>query len=185
MPDSLALRLRELRRDRGLSLKALADKSGVSAGMLSEIERGAKNPTVRLAYQISRALGCSISALVESGSTTVGKTEAVVRGAPSSIIEAAGLRREGHQNPLLHGRLEVMVYTLAPGATSDELAPNLAGTVEFLLVLDGELELALDGEPSRLGAGASAAHGVHSTEYRNARTDIACRFLVLVDRFRC
>ena len=186
MADPLPDRLRRLRSRQGLSLKALAEKSGVSAGMLSEIERGSKNPTVRLAYQISQALGCTISELVErdrSGGST--NSEAILRDVPSSIVESAGLRREGHQNPLLHGRLEVAMYTLDPGATSEEMAPNLPGTIELVVVIDGTLALSLDGETSLLQAGASASHGVHATEYRNPSDTERCRFLVLIDRFRC
>ena len=186
MADPLPDRLRELRGRQGLSLKALAEKSGVSAGMLSEIERGSKNPTVRLAYQISLALGCTISELVErerDESST--RSEAIVRDAPSSVVESAGLLREGHQNPLLHGRLEVALYTLEPGATSEEMAPNLPGTIELVIVIDGSLELTLDGESRVLRKGASASHGVHATEYRNPSDTDRCRFLVLIDRFRC
>lgn len=186
MADPLPERLRELRARQGLSLKALAEKSGVSAGMLSEIERGAKNPTVRLAYQVSQALGCTISELVERSSPTRSESsEAIVRESPSSIVASGGLRREGHQNPLLHGRLEVAVYTLERGATSEEMSPNLPGTIELVVVLDGELALSLDGETTSLAAGASASHGVHATEYRNPSDTHPCRFLVLIDRFRC
>ncbi len=205
------LRLRELREARGWSLRALAQRSGVSAAMLSEIERGAKSPTVRLAYQIAQALDCSISALLEgragptagpadgpatappadapldSGRDPQGPpTDDAARPRRAAVLEEPGgrLRRESHGSPLLHGRLEVVVYTLAPGASSGPLAPNRPGTVEQVVTLDGEVELLLDGRPSRLEPGASVAHGVHTTEYRNP-SDAPARFLVLVDTTRC
>ena len=77
------------------------------------------------------------------------------------------------------------MYTLDPGATSEEMAPNLPGTIELVVVIDGTLALSLDGETSLLQAGASASHGVHATEYRNPSDTERCRFLVLIDRFRC
>jgi transcriptional regulator with XRE-family HTH domain len=174
MPESLADRIRALRQARQWTLKELAERSGVSVGMLSEVERGGKNPTVRLAYDIAQAFGCSISALLE------GPMGAALLEDPES-----GVRRESHSNPLLHGRLEVVIYSLEPGASTGVMAPNQPGTLECVVVLDGELELRLDGEPQRLAAGASLGHGVHATEYANPSADTGCRFLVLVDTSRC
>ena len=142
--------------------------------MVSAVERGAKNPTVRLAYDIAQAFGCSISELLE------GPLQ------PGLLIDQeSGVRRESHANSLLHGRLEVVVYTLEPGARSGEMAPNRPGTLENVVVLDGTLELLLDGESQTCVAGASVGHGVHATEYRNASDAEPCRFLVLVDTSRC
>lgn len=190
----LPARLSALRAARSLSLRELAARSGVSAGMISEVERGAKSPTVRLAYQLARALGCSLSELLEGPAPFASRgvpsgnepAAAVVTPGPRTLLDdpASGLRREGHGHPLLHGRLEVAVYTLQPGARSGLLDPNRPGTLETLVVLDGQLELSLDGHPLRLEAGASAGHGVHATEYRNPGPE-PCRFLVLVDTSRC
>ena len=180
MVDALAQRIKELRTARGLSLKALAGRAGVSAGMLSEVERGVKNPTVRLAYQISQALSCSISALLEPDLSAEGGT----RG-PVARLDAEGVQREGHSSPLLHGQLEPVVYTIEPEAGTDALAPNRPGTLETVIVLDGELELILDGTAQRLAAGENLSHGVHTTEYRNPSREERCRFLVLVDTTRC
>lgn len=163
-----------MRRAQKLTLKDLAERSGVSVGMLSEVERGTKNPTVRLAYDIAQALGCSISTLLEGP-----------MGAGLLHDPGSGVRRESHANELLHGRLEVVIYTLEPGASSGEMAPNRPGTLETVVVLDGELDLLLDGEARRFIAGESVGHGVQATEYRNASDAEPCRFLVLVDTSRC
>jgi len=53
---------RRLRR--GLTLQDLADETGVSRAMISEIERGSKNPTVRIALQLAAGLGCTVSELL-------------------------------------------------------------------------------------------------------------------------
>lgn len=188
MTDHLPLRLKALRARKGWSLKQLAERSGVSVGMLSEIERGSKNPTVRLAYDVAQALGCSISTLVEGQPelSPAPDDHAAVRPQPSAVLNSteSGVRREGYANSLLHGGLEVVVYTLQPGATSGEMAPNRPGTMELLVVLDGELELVIDGRQQRLQPGCSAAHGVHQTEYRNPSSTSPCRYLVLVETTR-
>lgn len=175
MKTDLSDRLRQLRRAQGLSLRALSERSGVSQGMLSEIERGSKNPTVKLAYQIAQALGISISDLLEQDPTT-----------PSLYHDfPSGVTRVSHPNNLLHGAMEVVLYTLEGGATAGEMPPNRAGTTESVVVLNGELELLLDGKSQLLSEGESVGHGVHQIEYRNAKQDQECRFLVLVDTSRC
>lgn len=170
----LGSRIRKWRQRSGWSQRELANQSGVSLAMISAVERGAKNPTVRLAYDIAQAFGCSISELLEGGP-----------GAGPYWDPESGVRRESHANPLLHGRLEVVVYTLEPGASTGVMAPNRAGTLETVVVLDGALALTLDGEVRALEAGASWGHGVHATEYRNVSDAEPCRFLVLVDTSRC
>ncbi len=175
MNTDLAERLRQLRSSRGLSLRKLSERSGVSQGMLSEIERGSKNPTVKLAYQIAQALEISISDLLGEDSTS-----------PSLFHDfPSGVRRESHPNNLLHGAMEVVIYTLDGGASAGEMRPNRAGTTESVVVLNGDLELKLDGGCQSLKAGESVGYGVHRIEYRNANQDQECRFLVLVDTSRC
>lgn len=64
MPDKtpeIGPSVRRWRHVRGLSLAGLAAASGVSRTMLSEIERGRKQPTVRIAYQIACAFDCSLT----------------------------------------------------------------------------------------------------------------------------
>src|SRR5215207_2467660 len=60
----LGERVRELRRERGLTLEALAERSGVSRAMISKVERGEKNPTLVVAAKVAEGLGVSLSQLV-------------------------------------------------------------------------------------------------------------------------
>src|SRR5437868_14388077 len=55
---------RALREARGLSLRDLADLSGVSAPMLSQVERGDTSPTLAVAGKIAAGLGLSLSQLL-------------------------------------------------------------------------------------------------------------------------
>src|SRR6266542_314344 len=57
-------RIRALREGRGLSLRDLADRSGVSAPMLSQVERGDTSPTLAVATKIASGLGLSLSQLL-------------------------------------------------------------------------------------------------------------------------
>lgn len=183
--DPLGSALLALRRARGWSLRALSERSGVSAAMLSDIERGTKSPTVRLAYQIARALDCSITDLL--GGPSGAATGAIAAPASATVLDDpdSGVRRTSHPNPLLHGQLEVAVYDLAPGASTGVMDANRPGTLETVVILEGEIELVLDGSATLLGPDQSASHGVHATEYRNPAEDRGARIMVLVDTSRC
>jgi transcriptional regulator with XRE-family HTH domain len=65
----IAERLREMRSQRGLSLEALAEKSGVSRSMISLIERAETSATAVVLDRIASALGCSITAFFEGKSS--------------------------------------------------------------------------------------------------------------------
>src|ERR687885_1687210 len=60
----LGERVRALRRERGLTLEELAQRSGVSRAMISKLERGEKNPTLVVAAKVAEGLGVGLSRLV-------------------------------------------------------------------------------------------------------------------------
>src|ERR671916_3400603 len=55
--------VRGLRRERGLTLEELAERSGVSRAMISKVERGEKNPTLVVAAKLAEGLGITLSQL--------------------------------------------------------------------------------------------------------------------------
>ncbi|MFP2912287.1 helix-turn-helix domain-containing protein, partial [Pyxidicoccus sp. 3LFB2] len=61
----LARRIRELRDARGLSLEALAERSGVSRSNISLIERGQSSPTAVVLDKLSAGLGVTVASLFE------------------------------------------------------------------------------------------------------------------------
>jgi len=64
----LARLLREERIRRGLSINALAKKSGLSQPMVSYIERGLRNPTLKILLRIADALNVDLWKLLKSAS---------------------------------------------------------------------------------------------------------------------
>jgi transcriptional regulator with XRE-family HTH domain len=61
----LARNLRRLRRDRALSQEACADLADIHRTYLSDIERGARNPTITVVDRIARGLKVSIGELLD------------------------------------------------------------------------------------------------------------------------
>src|SRR5436305_6744732 len=71
---ALGVRIRALREGMDLSLRDLAERSGVSAPMLSQVERGETSPTLQVASRIARGLDLRLSQLLrldEQGAVTI------------------------------------------------------------------------------------------------------------------
>jgi len=75
----IADRVRELRAERGLSLDALATKSGVSRSMISLIERGESSPTAVVLDKLAVAFGVTLASLFNSTDAPTAQKEPVAR----------------------------------------------------------------------------------------------------------
>src|SRR5215208_121779 len=85
-------RIRALREGMGYSLRDLSDRAGVSAPMLSQVERGETSPTLSVAGKIAAGLELSLSQLLRLDE---GGAVSVVRGAdPKPARERGGHRTE-------------------------------------------------------------------------------------------
>jgi XRE family transcriptional regulator, regulator of sulfur utilization len=146
-------RIRLLREGMGLSLRELAERSGVSAPMLSQVERGETSPTISVAERIAAGLELSLSQLLRideaEGVTVVRRSERRRNG--------GGRHRYEVLTPALPGlRAEVSLHTLAPGAATgepDDPPMHEPGSRETAVVLDGRLRLLCGGVAHELEAG--------------------------------
>src|ERR1700674_3988790 len=146
-PAALGARVRALRDGLDLSLRDLADRSGVSAPMLSQVERGETSPTLQVAARIAAGLDLRLSQLLrldEAGAVTVVRKGERRKG-PSG---ARGHRYEILTPPLPGQRAELSRHTLAPGAVTGgpgDPPMHEPGSRETALVQDGQVVLQIDG----------------------------------------
>jgi transcriptional regulator with XRE-family HTH domain len=137
-----------------LSLRELAERSGVSAPMLSQVERGETSPTLATAERIAAGLDLRLSQLLrldEDGAVSVVRVAERRRGATRG-----GHRYEILTPPLPGQRAELSRHTLAPGAfTGGPGDPPMhePGSRETALVESGGLVLECDGQRYQLLAG--------------------------------
>jgi transcriptional regulator with XRE-family HTH domain len=151
----VGVRVRHLRESMQLSLRDLAERSGVSAPMLSQVERGETSPTLAVAGRIAGGLELTLSQLLRLDESD---GVAVVR---SDQRRSGGARGRGHAyeivTPPLPGlRAEVSEHTLAPGAATagpDDPPMHEPGSRETVLVLAGGLRLVCGGVGHELAAG--------------------------------
>jgi XRE family transcriptional regulator, regulator of sulfur utilization len=154
-PELLGARVRALREAMDLSLRDLAERCGVSAPMLSQVERGETSPTLQVATRIAAGLELRLSQLLrldEDGAVTVVR-KAQRRKGPSRV---KGHGYEILSPPLPGQRAELSRHTLAPGAATGgpgDPPVHEPGSRETALVESGKVVLACDGRRFELSAG--------------------------------
>jgi transcriptional regulator with XRE-family HTH domain len=146
-------RVKALREAEGLSLRDLAERSGVSAPMLSQVERGETSPTLQVAARIAAGLELRLSQLLrldEDGEVSI------VRVAERRHGGSGAHRYEILTPPLPGQRAEVSRHTLAAGAATGgpgDPPMHEPGARETAIVERGELRLVIDGAAHRIAPG--------------------------------
>jgi transcriptional regulator with XRE-family HTH domain len=154
-PEVLGARVRALREAMDLSLRDLAERCGVSAPMLSQVERGDTSPTLQVAARIAAGLELRLSQLLrldEDGAVTIVRSSERRKG-PSSVT---GHGYEVLSPPMPGQRAELSRHTLAPGAVTagpDDPPVHEPGSRETALVESGDAVLVCDGRRFELAAG--------------------------------
>ncbi|MGW0806917.1 helix-turn-helix domain-containing protein [Nonomuraea sp. NPDC002799] len=145
--QAIAGNVRAQRAHRGLTLDALATRSGVSRGMLVQVEQGRTNPSVSTLTRIASALGVTVARLVEVADVP---TVRVVSKADAVTFQQGDVQARllvGADSPMI---LELWDWRLAPGEHHDGDA-HPPGTREMLTVLAGELTLSVHGKSHLIG----------------------------------
>jgi transcriptional regulator with XRE-family HTH domain len=172
--------VKALREAMGLSLRELAERSGVSAPMLSQVERGETSPTLAVAAKIAAGLELSLSQLLRLDE---GQNVAVTRAGRRRRLERGGHRFEELTPPLPGQRADVSLHTLRPGtATGGPEDPPMhePGSRETAVVLAGELSLVVDGTRYELGEGDSVTFDADLPHHFENETGEQTRFLAVI-----
>ena len=155
---SIGPRVRALREAMDLSLRDLAARSGVSAPMLSQVERGETSPTLHVAARIAAGLELRLSQLLRLDE---GGTVSIVRAGERRAGGGAAGGRRGHRYavltpPLPGQRAELSEHVLAPRASTGgpgDPPIHAPGSRETALVQAGTVVLHVEGERHALDAG--------------------------------
>jgi transcriptional regulator with XRE-family HTH domain len=158
-PEPLSLlvcdRVRTLRKSKGWTLEQLASLSGVSRSMLSQIERGAANPTLGVAFRIAQAFGMTLGDLVQFPQPRP-RIDLIRASDGGTLFRDDEQCRIRTLSPLhLEKEVEFYELTLKPGGSLVS-APHVAGTREFLAIEQGTVRVTSAAESAEMQAGDSA-----------------------------
>ncbi len=182
-PPEVGATLQKMRLERNLTLEDLSRAAGVSKSMLSQIEREKANPTIAVAWRLANALGVSISELltpetrpVESIRVLEAHEQPTLPGSHAGYV----LRILGPME--LAGKFEWYELTLAPNGILAS-NPHDPGATEHLTVLQGVMDLEVNGEKKKLKTGATARYPVDCNHsIRNSGKSEAKALLVVIHR---
>lgn len=173
----IGARLRELRSARNLSLRDLGSATGLSATLLSQIERGVTEPSLKSLRLLADYFGQSIATLFQDESTVDGAH--VTR--PGSRMRIRAPQGQVHYERLTlgNGRLEVLHGTLHPRESSSD-EPWSHDAVECAYVLSGALTVEVGDSVHTLEPGeAVTVNSLRPHRYSN-RGDTVAEFLLSV-----
>lgn len=178
--DAVGFRVKSLREAMDLSLRDLAERTGVSATMLSQVERGNTSPTLAVASKIASGLDLSLSQLLRLDETP----HVVV----SRRSEHRRHRRQGHRieelTPPLPGlRADVSGHELDPGGSTGgagDAPMHEPGSRETAVVLSGELTLAFEEERHSLSEGDSVTFDADLPHHFENESERPTRFIAVI-----
>lgn len=148
----IAQRLKSLRAERNWSLDELAKRSAVSRATLSRLENAEVSPTASVLGKLCAAFGLTMSRLmhlVEGGFAPILRRDAQ----PVWIDPEIGFRRRSVSPPTQRLAGEVLECALDAGARIAYDAPPRPGLEHHLLLVEGQLEITVDGRSHDLRAG--------------------------------
>ena len=177
---AVGTRVKALRDSMGLSLRDLAERSGVSAPMLSQVERGETSPTLAVAGRIATGLDLTLSQLLRLDEE---EHVVVVHRGDGRSRTRGGHSVEELTPPLPGQRADVSRHRLEPGAaTGGPSDPPIhePGARETALVLSGELTLVVDDSDRPLAAGDAVTFDADLPHRFENRGRTAAEFVAVV-----
>ncbi|NWK78817.1 helix-turn-helix transcriptional regulator [Aquitalea sp. LB_tupeE] len=176
--QAVAGRLKEFRKHKKLTLDELSKRSGVSKGMLVEIEKGYANPSIAILCKISASLGVSVADFVNVSSRPT-----------INIVGPEGIPTlwngpHGGSAKLLAGTtgpsmIELWRWHMLPGE-SYESSGHPSGTYELIHVLEGELHLQVGENDLTIPCGSSAIAKTEDSHSYSCLTDKPVIFMMAV-----
>lgn len=179
LTSRLATRLRKLRAGRGLTLDALAERSGVSRSMISLIERGASSPTANVLDKLAAGLGVTLASLFSEAERAEAPPVARRADQPEWRDPETGYVRRNLSPPGFASPLELVEVVLPAGAfVAYETTFRHRPLDQQVWVLEGMVEVTLGEQHHHLAAGDCLAMRVdRRTAFRNPG-DLPTRYLV-------
>lgn len=177
----VAVRLKTLRAERGLTLDALAQLSGVSRAMISRVERGEASPTAALLARLCSALGVSLSVFFASGEAGVSPLSRRADQPVWHDPESGYLRRVVSPSGL-GARVDVVEIEFPPGAVVRFPGQTASrNQTQHVWLFEGEMELTVGETVHRLSAGDCLFMNVGDVHGFANPTDKPARYAVIID----
>ena len=169
----IGAKLRAARLAQRMTIEAVAEASGLTKGFISRLERDNASPSVASLVAVCEVIGLRVGALFDPPETAVvraGEGRQISFGATDAV--------ERLLTPGTQQQLEVIHTVMEGGGQGGEELYSLDCDTEFVYVVEGALDLVMDGETVTLRAGdAMTFPGRTPHTWRNHHTADGCEVL--------
>ncbi len=180
LDQRIARRVRELRAAQGLSLAALAARSGVSRSMISVIERGESSATAVVLDKLATGLGVALAALFDAPAAAA---QPVARRADQPLWRdpASGYMRRNVSPAGFTSPVQIVEVQFPPGArVAYESGPRIPVMHQQIWVLEGRMEVRLGDALYGLDAGDCLAHRLDQPISYHNPSGTTARYAVVI-----
>ncbi|MEP9350783.1 XRE family transcriptional regulator [Xanthobacter sp. KR7-225] len=150
---NLGVRVRNQRKQLGLTLDEFAARSGVSRAMISKVERSEKSPTLSVLVRLAAGLNLTLSSLLGSQPE---KSEVSIIRAKNRVIfrdPESGFERHALSQIDADNGVEILMHRIPVGQSSGVLPVYSTPTEKYVIVQEGELIVHLNDQDRLLGPG--------------------------------
>lgn len=178
--ERIARRVSGLRAQRGLSLDALASRSGVSRSMISLVERGETSPTAVVLEKLATGLGVALASLFEAPEPVADPVARLASQPPWRDPHSGYVRRNvspaGVDSPI-----QIVEVSFPPHArVAYETGAREPRIHQQVWVLEGEIEVTLGDDLYRLAAGDCLALVLDRPMSYHNPTGLPARYAVVI-----
>jgi len=185
LEEAIGRQVRRYRKQLGLTITEMCDRTGLSAGMVSKIENGNTSPSLATLRSLSTALNVPVTSLFREFEEQRDAT--FVKAGQGLAIERQGTRA-GHQYQLLghsvHSDVSVEPYLITLDKDSDVFPIFQHAGVEFLYILEGRMVYRHLNATYTLAAGDSLFFDSDAPHGPEELIDLPVRFLSVITRAR-
>jgi transcriptional regulator with XRE-family HTH domain len=181
LPDRIAARVREQRLARGLSLEALAARSGVSRSMISLVERGEASPTAVVLEKLAVGLDVTLGSLFDDGAAAAASPVARRDEQPLWVDPASGYERRNVSPATTPDGLRLVEVSFPAGArVAFDTGPREPRVHQLVWLLEGSMTVAVGGERHVLQEGDCLAMHLDEPVMFHNPTAASARYAIVV-----
>lgn len=178
MEKEIGKKIKELRIAKNMTLKDLSNKTGLSIGYLSQLERGLTSTAISSLQSISKALGLHLTYFFPLPKEN---TKRIIRSFEQKVFQVQNSNSIFHSlaNDVEGKNLSPMLVTILPSASDEDITPFSHEGEEFLYILEGILTVIIDNEKHVLYPGDSMHINSRTPHYWGNLTNKVVKFLTV------
>lgn len=174
----IAARITQLRQQKNYTMAKLAEVTGITRSMISQVEKGDALPSLQTLSRIAEALGITLSSFFDMDSSINREDDIIVRAGTHKRISMPG--NDIMYNILTPSRTTPMEFVLVdfpPGNEEGSLFQHEG--IEYFYVLEGELIITIDSVSYTVSAGDSGSFDSSLPHYTRNDSDKTAKIMIV------